>query len=320
MSDELVLELPREPASARRARAWVTDQLRMLGRDDLVDAAALGVSELVTNAILHTDSPITVLLRGTPAHPRIEVQDSSLRPVRVNGDMTAQESLMSTVGRGLGLVALHAANWGSEIADDSKLIWFEPAEEAHWDIAPAAEEYDLNEIVDDLLTGSVQTDDRDGSVGSDNRILVRLLDMPVQLFSRYRVHYTELVRELRLLALAGGTDYPLAREINELAVEVERDRRQSMGPDDLHAAENAGRDRVDLEYLIPPGAPARMSRMLELLEASDEFCRDQRLLAMPPDATEVALRRWYLGEFARQGAGEQPVPWPCGSSGEEDPA
>src|SRR5690242_10226247 len=115
MSDEHVLELPREPASARRARAWVTEQLSTLGRSDLVDAAALGVSELVTNAILHTESPIVVQLRGTPSHPRIEVRDSSKRPPRINGNMTAEESLLSTVGRGLGLVAMHASTWGSEV-------------------------------------------------------------------------------------------------------------------------------------------------------------------------------------------------------------
>ena len=50
-----------------------------LGRDDLADAAQLGVSELVTNAILHADPPIAVRLGGTRSHPRVEVHDSSAR-------------------------------------------------------------------------------------------------------------------------------------------------------------------------------------------------------------------------------------------------
>ena len=53
MSSRLVLEPG--PASVRGARQWVSAALRDLGRDDLVDSAALGLPELVTNAILHAD-------------------------------------------------------------------------------------------------------------------------------------------------------------------------------------------------------------------------------------------------------------------------
>ena len=67
------LPLEPDPQSVKRAREWVGDVLERLGRDDLVDSAELGVSELVTNAILHADPPITVRVRGTRNHPRVEV-------------------------------------------------------------------------------------------------------------------------------------------------------------------------------------------------------------------------------------------------------
>ena len=54
------LLLDPEPQSVRRARVWVGGELERIGRPDLVDAAELGVSELVTNAILHAEPPITV--------------------------------------------------------------------------------------------------------------------------------------------------------------------------------------------------------------------------------------------------------------------
>ena len=74
------LALPASPPSVRLAREWVTGILSDIGRDELADSARLGVSELVTNAILHAEPPITVSVRGTVARPRIEVVDHTLIP------------------------------------------------------------------------------------------------------------------------------------------------------------------------------------------------------------------------------------------------
>ncbi len=46
------------------------------------------------------------------------------------------------------------------------------------------------------------------------------------------------------------------------------------------------------------------------MDEADDYCRaGQHLLTLvtPPEA--LAFRRWYLGEFVRQIAGEQPRPW-----------
>src|SRR5918996_2016380 len=123
------LALDADPQSARRARKWVSDILTDVGRDDLVDSASLGVSELVTNALLHAEPPITVKVRGTRTHPRVEVQDSSHVALRPSVEMTEEDFLLSTIGRGLGIVALYSSTWGSEIGDDGKVGWFEPAQE-----------------------------------------------------------------------------------------------------------------------------------------------------------------------------------------------
>ena len=75
------LALSPHPRSAARARAWVTSQLAAIDRHDLIDSAELGVSELVTNAIVHAGTPILVTLVVTSGQVRIEVQDgSSTRP------------------------------------------------------------------------------------------------------------------------------------------------------------------------------------------------------------------------------------------------
>jgi len=295
------LPLEPDPKSVRQAREWVGDVLGKLGRDDLVDAAELGVSELVTNAILHATPPITVQVRGTRKHPRVEVRDHSSQPPEVNFEMTDEEHLLSTIGRGLGIVALYSSTWGSEIVADGKTVWFEPSTEPRTDGDLSGDVFDLNEVIDERMA----------TAGEPEELLtIRLLRMPVQVFAHFRNNYNELRRELRLLSLAHGNDYPVARELSDLFLQVEQERRQADGVGELDRAVADARDVADLEYLVPSSSPASMGRMLEMLEEADRFCREQRLLVLAASPQQLALQRWYLGEFVRQAAGEEPTPWP----------
>ena len=70
--DKHALPLEAEPSAVADARRWVVDACRELERDDLIECAELGVSELVTNAVLHGLPPLWVRVRGTREHPRIE--------------------------------------------------------------------------------------------------------------------------------------------------------------------------------------------------------------------------------------------------------
>ena len=307
------LDLAPDPRSVRQARVWVVGELTTIGRTDLADAAELGVSELVTNAILHAAPPITVRLGGTRAHPRVEVRDNSVAPPSVR-DMTTHARLMATVGRGLGIVAMYSMTWGAEVTSRGKVVWFEPAaepESPHLAMKSAISgASDLSETVAGLVEAAGEP---------EARMTVRLLGMPVDVFAHYRIWYDELRRELRLLALTHGSDYPVASELSELTLRVEQERRQARGVDQLDVALSSGRDRVDLSYDVPVSAPATMTRLRELLEQVDEFCHEQRMLTLAPNPQQVALRTWYLGEFERQARGESPVPWPGGYT-VEDPA
>jgi hypothetical protein len=309
----------------------VGEELEGLGRTDLVDAAELGVSELVTNAILHADPPIVLRLGGTAAHPRVEVHDTSPREPTVHTDMAEGDKLLRTVGRGLGIVALYSTSWGAEIFPDGKVVWFEPALEPAFptldldladdgltaepvadldawgrgDLAaqepPPGDIFDLERTVDELVAG--------GEAPTE-LVRVRLLGMPVQEFAAFRVWYAEIRRELRLLSFSHPEDYPLATELAQISLRVEQERRHAVGVDQLDEAIAAGRSNADLEYGVPVAAGRTMQRLSELLDEVDRFCHEQRLLTMPATPDQVALRRWYTGEFVRQAAGEPPVPWP----------
>jgi anti-sigma regulatory factor (Ser/Thr protein kinase) len=304
------LELAPDPRSVREARRWIAGELSDIGRDDLSDSAQLGVSELVTNAILHATPPIVVRLGGTPSHPRVEVQDNSAVPPSVR-NMTDDSRLMATIGRGLGIVAMFSSTWGAEVNRQGKVVWFEPSadvESGDGGAHPGGDVFDLSERVEELVAEAGEP---------DRRLTIRLLGMPVRVFSSHRNWYEEMRRELRLLALNHGAEYPLAQELSEVSLRVAREQRQAEGVEGLDAALSAGLDRVDLAYHVPTSAPATMTRLRELLEALDVFCREQRMLTLPPSPQMVALRTWYLGEFERQGRGEDPVPWPGGYAVED---
>lgn len=300
------LELAPEPRSVKEARAWVVDALHDLGREDLTDAAELGVSELVTNAILHATPPIVLRLGGTPTHPRVEVHDSSAAPPVIR-DMTGEERLLAAVGRGLGIVATFSTTWGAEVSAHGKLVWFEPAAEPSADPEEALERngdvFDLSLVVQHRLAEA-------GPPG--DRYTVALKGMPVKLFDRHRLWYEEVRRELRLLALNHGQDYPIATELSELTLQVEQERHLATGTDTLDQAIAAGMERVDLEYEVPTSAAETMTRLRELLVHVDDFCREQRLLTLSPTPQMLALRDWYLGEFGRQARGEAATPWSGG--------
>jgi anti-sigma regulatory factor (Ser/Thr protein kinase) len=294
------IALDPEPRSVPLARAWVSAELEQRGRADLCETAELGVSELVTNALLHADPPIVVRVRGTDAHPRVEVLDGSPTPPALR-DMTGDDSLMATIGRGLGIVATYSRTWGAEVSGDGKVVWFEPA---------ADPEDNDGHVPGHVFDISEHVERRVAEVGEpESRLKVRLVGMPVRVFARYRVWYEELRRELRLLALTHGTDTPIATELSELTIESARERRQARGVHRLDEAMAEGLTRVDLEYDVPPSTPATMGRLRDLLTEAIQFCRDQRLLTLAPSVQQVSLLNWYHGEFERQGRGEEPRPW-----------
>jgi hypothetical protein len=70
-------QLPNEPLSASRARAFVCQHLVEHRLLQLVDPIRVVVSELATSAIVHADAPFTVTLSMTDDTVVLSVQDDS---------------------------------------------------------------------------------------------------------------------------------------------------------------------------------------------------------------------------------------------------
>ncbi|MDH6116102.1 serine phosphatase RsbU (regulator of sigma subunit)/anti-sigma regulatory factor (Ser/Thr protein kinase) [Kitasatospora sp. GAS204A] len=112
-------------ARVAELRGELRDALRRWGVPELIDTAELLASELVTNAIRHTDRDAMFTARlyredGREPRLRIEVEDESdLWPKR----RTPGEQASS--GRGLMLVEALADAWGVEPRGSGKRMWFE---------------------------------------------------------------------------------------------------------------------------------------------------------------------------------------------------
>ncbi|MFD9462861.1 SpoIIE family protein phosphatase [Streptomyces sp. NPDC060027] len=126
--------LPREPRSVGRAREYARTQLVAWDLEPLVDTTELLVSELVTNALRYGEGEIRLrlLLDRTLV---CEVWDAGLVQPRRRRARDTDEG-----GRGLQLVGLLSAGWGSRRTPRGKTVWFElPLPDGETGLADPAE-------------------------------------------------------------------------------------------------------------------------------------------------------------------------------------
>lgn len=110
-----------DPAGVPGARHFARDTLTDWGIDEETrDAAVLCVSELVTNAIIHTRAGCElrlVLHRGVLT---TSVRDGGSDADHLDG---AAEDPLAVHGRGLQLVSALSARWGSQFDDVGMTVW-----------------------------------------------------------------------------------------------------------------------------------------------------------------------------------------------------
>ena len=295
--DRPALSLGSGPRGVQDARRWVSATFADIGRTDLSECAELGVSELVTNALLHGVPPIYVAVRGTREHPRVEVRDRSAdKPILPDPiDHDDLDAALLTFGRGLNIVARASDAWGAEIEDDGKIVWFTPA--AHFSDTG-------NEGV---ITGV--TDEESGVPAGGDAVTLDIRNVPVTAYTAFQRHYRELRREVRLLALAHEQEYPLAKSLSDLFGTLEKPLRQDLGAEQVDAAEAAGETHLDLAVVMHRADAAKVERLIELLDLADAFCREERLLSLARSPEQVAFQKWFLGEVVRQSDGALPIAW-----------
>jgi anti-sigma regulatory factor (Ser/Thr protein kinase) len=117
------VELQALPSRISQVRRIVSAQLRHWHLHPLIDAAALGVTELLANVHRHArpDRVCTVDLELRAGRLTVSVRDHDPRvPV-----LRPEEDLWATSGRGLDLVAAVSDSWGVRPEGASgKAVWF----------------------------------------------------------------------------------------------------------------------------------------------------------------------------------------------------
>ncbi|MEV7419852.1 ATP-binding protein [Streptomyces sp. NPDC089919] len=102
-------------------RAALRELLRHWGRPESTDVAELLATELVTNALVHTDQGAEVTATLAAARLRVEVRDHTAKHPR--SLVPAADD--GTSGRGLLLVQALADDWGVSLQGAGKVVWFE---------------------------------------------------------------------------------------------------------------------------------------------------------------------------------------------------
>ena len=272
----------------RRARADAVRRVRELGRPDLADDAALVVSELVTNAILHgggcTGIEVVVLDGGL----RIEVRDGSRVP-----PLLGRPSEESLTGRGLRLVARLSEHWGAHAAaDEGKVVWAQLTGRAR----PVPD--DEGDLLD--LWG----DDWELDGEREPLFHVELGDVPTDLLLAAKSHVDNVVREFTLAAAgaATGTTAELPPHLGALLRAVVgrfSDARLAIKRQALDA-DRRGDARTRLALDLPASAADAAEEYAAALDEVDAYCRARRLLTLETPSQHRAFRHWYVEEVVTQ--------------------
>jgi anti-sigma regulatory factor (Ser/Thr protein kinase) len=114
------LDLPAHSSSPRRARQFVDEVLHRWQRDGAIDRLALIASELVTNAVRHARTDITIELSTEEGALHLEVFDrGGGQPVFLESDPEQPGGL------GLPIVEALASSWGMRPREGGKGVWAE---------------------------------------------------------------------------------------------------------------------------------------------------------------------------------------------------
>jgi anti-sigma regulatory factor (Ser/Thr protein kinase) len=290
-SGEVLVRFPTHPHSVRTARRLVADTLRARGLDLLVEDASLVVSELATNAMLHSGSRSFLLSVGEAVDGavRIAVGDEGVVPAaavvrrsRTEGGTSTQLRPEAATGRGLGIVDELAHAWGVTTDGAVKWVWAELATDSPQPAVPTSRPTATDPAAAPLPPGWH---------------VVRLVDCPVALSLAQDDHLDELVRELQLVA-PDIAEPELASVIRGLLDGQAQARH--MGRRTAQDAAAEGRPVVTVEMVLPSPAAEQVEQLDAAVAAADALCERERLLTLASPPEVRALRAWMRDEVRDQ--------------------
>jgi anti-sigma regulatory factor (Ser/Thr protein kinase) len=296
--------LPAVPSSAGRARRLLRDALPGEASEEAVDAAALALSEIVTNALVHAGTPMRLRVILAPSAVRVELADGS-----VHLPLPRDYSRAAGTGRGLHMVTEVVDQWGAHHDEDGKVVWFEITD------PPPAEPSNAPGHVSSALRPTRRSSLR-----------VELTNVPLLMHAAWQEHAAGLLRELLLTRLdedASAIDDHAAASA-AMSVLFEQIPEPELGEHPEAIMATALEPHVSAEQVfldLPQEAAADFDVLDEMLQIAVRQAELGNLLS-PPTQPEIGeLRRWLCAQVREQAAGGTPAPWtaPIGNPPPPDP-
>jgi anti-sigma regulatory factor (Ser/Thr protein kinase) len=300
-----------QPASIPAARRFVSDALSDWGREHLADDVELCVSELATNATLHSGSAyFHIELEEHAGMVRAAVADAGMAAVDV---LASKPGLTETfaddlgsddpaaTGRGIFLVSALATAWGIDELAEGKRVWAEFHPESGSPIEDG--------VTPAEVTRSAER--RPGSLHTGDWVVVRFRGCPAALLIAHDENLAEYTRELQLIS-DRLTEPQFQRLAALLAGHVAK-HAPNWDPAGIIAREAVrdGQELVDFDVLTDRSVREDLEFLRGLVWETEALSRDGRLMTLPAPEPVQRLRDWMEGEFLAQiEDGAEALPYP----------
>lgn len=292
MQEVLDLMLPADTRSVSTARHLVREAMGASVVADRADDAALAVSELATNAVVHVGAAFLLRMVTSPSGVRVELRDPSTQlPTARNFSHTAG------TGRGLRIVEESVDRWGVDPGPRGKTVWFE-----------------VGTLLQERLPDPRPEEGPDVRRGP-SVVEVVLLDVPLLMHMAWQEHAQALLREYLLYRIADD-EHVLEQHAatSEALAFLYEHIPQPQLPDDPDAllAETLEADVTarELRLAVPTSLVDNFSTLSLLIGRAVEAARAGHFLGPPTQPEIEDMREWLCQEVMRQAAGHaDPSPW-----------
>lgn len=302
-----------QPASVPAARRFVNDALAGWGCQAFAEDVGLCVSELATNATLHSGSTFfRIELERHSGAVRLSVADNGMGSVAVLArqpelsdarldDLSADHA--SATGRGMFLVSALATTWGIDELVAGKRVW------AEFGPVPAGSAGDHADPAAAHVTRSDQR--REPEPDPQSWAVVRFRGCPAALLVAHDDNLAEYTRELQLIGdrLAEPSFSELAAVLSEYVAQ----HAANWDPARIIAREalRDGHELVDIDVVATREVRSSIRFLRNLIAQAESLSRQGRLITLPAPEPVQRLRDWLEGEFLAQIEDEAaPLPYP----------
>jgi len=280
------------------------------GRDDLLEPAQLLVSEVVTNALVHSGTAIDVSMSADQQGVLVEVGDGSVHVPRARN-----YAATASTGRGIALLEETADDWGVVRGIHGKTVWFvlsadgaraepEPVDGDVVPLPPAGEPAPADEVAAD-------------AAAAEEAVAVTLLNVPLLLHRAWQQHAEAVLREhlLANMDMDSAVD-PFAEHAmaaDALTLLAEHVPAPDVGADRDQIMADAVDPRISMpavQVTVPRGSVQHFRVLDMLMNTAQDLAQSGQLLVPVVQPELRMMREWLCRQVLTQADGQDPVPWP----------